>query len=67
MTLDANMYHDPMLVLERKQEDVLRRQRACTGCIHRQRHEVLGEIVIVCSVKRTVARRICDFYKKENE
>ena len=32
--LDANQYADPMLVLERKQEQQLKKVAACGDCIH---------------------------------
>lgn len=34
MTLDANQWIDPMLVLERKQEQQLKKVAACGDCIH---------------------------------
>lgn len=67
MTLDNWQYGNPETILMRKQEVALRKQKACTGCIHRRRYEVLGEIVIACTIKRTAVKRICDLYQKEKE
>jgi len=34
MTLDANQFKDPMIVLQQKQEAQLRKVAACGDCIH---------------------------------
>lgn len=34
MTLDAHLYGDPMLILERKQEAQARKVKQCGGCIY---------------------------------
>lgn len=67
MTIDAHLYGDPARILERKQEAALRKQKACTGCVHRRRYEIGSEIVIACAIKRTAAKRICDLYQGEKE
>lgn len=65
MALDSWKYRDPMDVLDQQQQHALYKQKACMGCIHRKRHEVFGEIIVVCTIRRIVARRICGLYKGE--
>jgi len=67
MTLDAYLYGDPARILERKQQTALKKQQACTGCIHRIRYEIGGEIVVVCVIKRTAAKRKCELYETERD
>lgn len=68
MTLDANQYRDPMLVLEAKQEAERRRaaRNPCNGCIYKAR--MWG--IDYCEKDKTDAgaanMRRCASYTREN-
>jgi hypothetical protein len=69
MTLDANQYRDPMLVLEAKQEAERRRRErnSCLGCSNMAR--MWG--IAYCTIERTQPgdnkMRRCSQYDKEGD
>lgn len=52
MALDSWMYGDPERVAIRRQEDILRKIKACAGCIHHQWIDYEGERLNRCDIKR---------------
>lgn len=67
MALDAWQYGDPEKVAIRKQEEALRKAKACGECIHRRSLEFRGEVFTHCEFKRHVYGVRCNLYKKETE
>lgn len=61
MTLDANQFKDPMLVLERKQEAQLRKVQQCGDCIH---VKMIFQGQPRCTVKYQRFGFRCTFYEK---
>ena len=62
MALDAFMYQDPCRVLEQKQEEALRKARACGQCVHKREMPFKGEIWFFCSFKRHTYGKRCELY-----
>ena len=61
--LDAWQYGDPEKVAIRKQEDALRKARACGDCMHKRSIELKGEMAHHCIFKRHVYGTRCDLYE----
>lgn len=62
--LDANQYADPMLVLERKQEQQLKKVAACGDCIH---VKMIFQGQPRCTVKWQTFGFRCTFYEKADK
>ncbi len=62
MTLDAHMFLDPAIVLERKQEEAARKARACGNCVHHKSMEFRGEVWHLCEFKRYTYGKRCNLY-----
>lgn len=60
-TLPAYMYRDPMLVLEKKQENELR--RSCAGCVHVFLVEFKGAAESGCNKGKIYGKR-CKLYER---
>lgn len=54
MTLDAWQYGDPERVAIRKEEEALRKAKACGDCVHKRSIEFRGEVGHFCEFKRWV-------------
>ncbi len=72
MTLDANQYGDPMLVLQAKQDREANRtaamERVCMGCIHKRVLFVGEEKVKTCALKRGWNPTLfCNYKETDNE
>ena len=63
-TLPAYLYRDPMLVLEQKQENELK--RSCAGCVHVYRVEIGGSVENGCNVGKVFGKR-CNLYRETKE
>lgn len=61
MALDRDMYGDPMLVLERKQERALRAHEACGDCKYHQTLELRNETLHSCTLRRRYGWRCISF------
>ena len=64
MTLDANQFKDPMLVLERKQEAQLRKVAACGDCIH---VKMIFQGQPRCTVKWQTFGRRCTYFSEASK
>lgn len=63
MTLEAWLYGNPETVAIRKQEDALRKARACGDCVHKRSIEFQGEMWHTCSYKRRQYGKRCDLFE----
>ena len=64
MTVLENwQYGDPEYVAMRKEEDELRKARACGECMHRKSMEFRGEVVNICDLKRRTYGRRCELFE----
>jgi len=61
MTLDAHLYGDPMLILERKQQAQARKDAQCGGCIHATSSVFKGQPS--CTKKWHTYGYRCKFYQ----
>ena len=67
MIWDAWMYKNPETVAIRKQEDALRKAKACGDCIHRQSIDFRGETWHACTYKRRVYGIRCELFETKRE
>jgi len=67
VTLDAWQFGDPEKVAIRKQEDALRKAKACGDCIHRQSIDFRGETWHACTYKRRVYGIRCELFETKRE
>ena len=72
MTLDANQYGDPMLVLQAKQQREANRaaamERVCMCCIHKRVLFVGEEKVKTCALRRGWNPTLfCNYKETDNE
>ncbi len=63
MTLDAWQFQDPEKVAIRKQEEALRKARACGDCVHRRSEEFQGEVWNFCEFKKRVYGKRCELFE----
>ena len=63
MALDSWMYGDPETVAIRKQEEAVRKERACGHCVHKCTQHLDGQPVHFCSFKRHTYGTRCDQYR----
>lgn len=63
MALESWMYGDPEKVAIRKEEEALRKARACGDCVHRRSEEFMGEVWNFCEYKRRQYGRRCDLFE----
>jgi hypothetical protein len=63
MTLEAWQFADPERVLMRKQEEALRKARACGDCIHKRSIEFMGEMWNICEYKRRQYGKRCELFE----
>lgn len=63
MALDAWQYGDPEKVAIRKEEEALRKAKACCDCIHKRGVEFRGEMGYFCSFKKHVYGKRCELYE----
>jgi hypothetical protein len=57
------MYGDPEKVAIRRQEEALRKAKACGDCVHKRSQEFQGELVHFCGFKRKVYGRRCELFR----
>lgn len=62
MTLDAYMFRDPAIVLERKQELAAHKARQCGNCTHHKTIEFKGETLHGCDLRRHTYGKRCDHF-----
>lgn len=63
MAFDAWMYSDPEKVAIRREEEALRKARACGDCMHKRSIEFNGETVHHCIYKRHQYGRRCELFE----
>ena len=56
-------YGDPEKVAIRKQEEFLRKERACGRCVHKIQAVIGAEVLIRCEFKNREYGIKCDLYK----
>lgn len=66
MAYDRHMYSDPLLVLERKQEQARRAFEACGHCKHHQTLELRNETLHSCALRRRYGWQCISFELDEN-
>lgn len=62
MTLESWLYGNPETVAIRRQEEALRKARACGACVHRRTMEIEGQTLNACEYRRQYGRR-CDKFE----
>ena len=65
MAFDSYLYMDPEKVAIRREEDALRKHRACGDCVHRRSVEFQGETWNGCEYKRHQYGRRCDLHETQ--
>ena len=63
MTLDAHLYADPMLVLQRKQEANIRKVQQCGKCVN---VSMIFNGQPKCTVRKQTFGYRCEFYKESS-
>jgi len=63
MTLDADQYLDPMIVLERKEQASLRKYKNCGSCVN---SSTLFKGQPVCTIKYHTYGYRCKFYQRKD-
>lgn len=63
MTLNAWEYGNPEAVAIRRQEEALRKAKACGDCVHKRSMEFKGEVAHFCSFKRHQYGRRCELFE----
>jgi len=62
MALPSYQYRDPMIVLQQKQENELR--RSCAGCVHAYLVEFKGSKESGCNKGKVFGKR-CNLYREK--
>lgn len=62
MTLDACQYGDHERVAIRREEEALRKAKACGDCVHKRSIEFRWEIGHFCEYKKHVYGRRCELF-----
>ena len=62
--LESWEYGDPEQVAIRRQEEFLRKERACGKCMHRIQTVIGAEVYIRCEFKRRSYGTRCELYRK---
>ena len=65
MALDSWMYDDPEKVAIRKEEEAIRKEKACGRCCHKVTVEWKGETYHGCEFKRRHYDIRCELYKEK--
>lgn len=62
MAFDAHMYGDPMIYLQKKQEQQARKDAQCGGCVRATTQVFKGQPA--CTIKFQTYGYRCQFFKK---
>lgn len=61
--LDSWEYGDPERVAIRREEEALRKDKACGACVHKISAQMFGEILHACEFMRREYGRRCELYE----
>ena len=64
---DSWLYGNPETIAIRKQEEALRKARACGDCMHKRSIEFRGEVVHHCIYKRHQYGKRCELYEVKKD
>ena len=63
MTMESWEYGNPETIAIRREEDALRKAKACGNCVHVRSVEFHGEVGMFCEFKRRTYGRRCDLFE----